>query len=150
MISIHFETENVDQARAAMRTLLFGDVVVAPTPDATAPVAEPEIIPPAKRTRRKKPEEEAGVTDIDSNGDPVTETPAPEVEAALDAAKAETAPEVTKDDIKAAIKKLNTAKGEDACWTLLKKYGAKNVSGVFDTGRGAEFVADADAAIAAK
>lgn len=141
-VSIHIEAPNAVEAARELETLaraLTAPTTVAQAAAEAAPAVEPapqtteaqqptDVDPPAKRGRGRPPkiavpETASGVTDIDANGNPV--------------------PEVTKDDIKAAVMKLNSEKGENACWALFHKYGAKNTTTAFESGKGAEFIAEA-------
>lgn len=117
-VSIHFEGE-VGVVRAEMIALLN----------------EPKA---AKGGKVKAEPEVPAVTDA-PQAQPV---PAPVVLVSTPAGLVN-ASTVTKDEIRESLKALTVARGEDTGFALLKKYGAKNVTGVFDTGKGTEFVDEA-------
>lgn len=133
-ISITIGAMTAEQARQEMRALLGDPVAVV-----EAPAVEPTE--PTKRGRGRPPKARDEVTDINADGDAVEQVTA-EAEAATPVA------EVTKEEIKAAVLALNKAKGENACHALFTKYGAKNVTTAFETGRGAEFIKEAEEMVA--
>lgn len=118
MIRINIETDTADEAVAEMKALVG---FMAPAQGMAAPTPAAEIVTPKTRKTKSAPIEkapESEITDIQ---------PEPE------APKVDETPEPTEDQVKDAIKALNAAQGEDACWALLKKYGAKKRSEVKDT-----------------
>ena len=132
-VQITIEASSAEEARKEMRDLL--GITAAPSEGLQVlRAADAESKRGRGRPPKVRPEE---VTDIDGDGDPV------EAETATEAAAAE----VTKEDVRDAIIKLNRARGENACHTLVTKYGAKSASTVLQTGRGAEFIQEANAMI---
>lgn len=111
-----------------------------------------EVVEPPKKPSGRKPkavtieaaaqsavEPEPVQTDIE---DAIAETKATEAEQTA-------APEITVEVIRAKVKEVFDNKGEDAARDLFKKVGVKNATGVIDAGKGADYLREAAAVLAA-
>lgn len=139
MIRIEIEADNAAKAHQEMAILLRGSRVADPVmqrdlPDgavitdakpAEQPKAEPEIVPPPRRTRAKKADTtvQPDVTDIDANGDPVAEAdPLADIVAELDAMSADEKSDLLKALMIDVVKKH----GEPKVYDILKEAKVKN------------------------
>lgn len=120
-VSIHIEAMSAEEARETMRALFAGVGFAEPGAAHTAPAVDVSspAPKPTRRGRKPAPEPEQPVTDIDASGDEVP------------AGRPERQP--SEDDVRAAIRGLVKAHGENAAWALLDKYGATKRSEIKDT-----------------